>query len=253
MQNVNHDIHYSMFIGEPGMRKSSAALTYPKPQYWFDFDGKMRALGIPMKKFGINPTDIAYDTYHDGKLPWGKAVKKLEEFELNCKYKTIVIDSITSTTDYMLRQVRKTKEGGKIIGGIPVASVEDFNAESSGVMELISLSKSIHEYHNIDVILIAHLIVVDHRPLNGEPYTTNSIMTAGKKAAAKMPAYCDETYHFDIRGQGDVSKGGLYIVSTVPTEEVFARTALPLPSIIPVGDQNFYDTFVKPAILELKK
>src|SRR5215831_17855042 len=107
MSAVNNNIHFSMFKGEPGTRKSTHALSYPKPQYWFSFDGKMNALQLPMRLWGIDPKLVHYDDYTN----WDSARMKLEQFQVNCAYKSIVIDSITSVGDYMLRQVRIKKKG----------------------------------------------------------------------------------------------------------------------------------------------
>src|SRR5438552_11504057 len=97
MESVTNNVHFSLFKGEPGTRKSTAALSYPKPSYWFSFDGKMNALSIPMKLWQIDPKLITFDDYTD----WTKARNKLEQLQVNCPYKTIVIDSITSCADYM--------------------------------------------------------------------------------------------------------------------------------------------------------
>lgn len=257
LTDIVHDYHFSLFKGEPGTRKSTAALSYPLPQYWFSFDGKMNALGIPQKLWGIEGKDIQYDDYND----WARATAKLEQLQVNCPYKTIVIDSITSCADYMLRQVRTMKSGttrksgataGKVIGGIPVNELEDFNAESSGLTELIALTKDIHKFHKIDVILIAHVIRTEMKSADQSINVSRTIVTAGKKPAAKIPAYCDETYHFGLEQDMDVSKGGRYNVITAHVGEDFARTTLPLPPRIIIGDDPLYTKYIKPAIDKIK-
>ncbi len=186
MSTINNDVHFSLFTGEPGVRKSTTALTYPKPMYWFSFDGKMGALTLPMKRWGIDPKSIHYDDYSD----WTTARNKLEQLQVTCPYKTIVIDSITSCADYMLRQVLTLKSGktrksgadqGKVIGGISVNEVEDFNAESAGLTELIALTKDIHKHHKVDIILIAHVIRIESKSLDGKVNVSRTIVTAGKR------------------------------------------------------------------------
>lgn len=257
LSTIDHNFHYSLFKGEPGVRKSTQALGYPLPQYWFSFDGKMNALGIPMKNWGIDPTMIDYDEY----TSWTPARAKLEQLQVNCKYKTIVIDSITSCADYMLRQVLKDKQGktrasgaqaGKVIGGISVNEIEDFNAESAGLTELIALTKDISKFHKIDVILIAHVIRTEQKSLDGSINVSRALVTAGKKPAAKIPAYCDETYHFGVETGMVVGQGGDYNVITSHVGEDFARTSLPLDNkIILKGTAQLYKDFVKPAIDKL--
>lgn len=257
MSEAASDVHYTLLKGEPGTRKSTHALSYPKPQYWFSFDGKMNALKLPMAHWGINPAEINYDDYTD----WNSAVRKLEFFMVDFPYKTLVIDSITSCADYMLRQVRKSKSGtttkggkeaGKVIGGIPVSEIEDFNAEASGLTELIALTKNIHKFHKIDVVLIAHVIRKEEKSLDGRINVSRQIVTAGKAPAAKIPAYCDETYHFSVRPNVDADAGPEYMILTAHAGEDFARTSLPLAPTILLGDRPLYDTHIVPAMQRLK-
>ena len=120
---------YSLFKGEPGLRKSTQALSYPTPQFWFSWDRKMNSLMLPMKRWGIDPKLISYEDYDD----WTAPKKKLEQLQLNCPFKTIVLDSITSMADMTLRQTTKMKYGmtrssgkdaGKLIAGIAVNEID---------------------------------------------------------------------------------------------------------------------------------
>lgn len=253
MESVKNDVHFSLFKGEPSRRKSTAALSYPKPQYWFSFDQKMNALTIPMRNWGINPKDISFDDYKD----WNSARTKMEQLQVQCSFKTIIIDSVTSCADNMLRQSLLMKKGqtrqsgasaGKQIAGIAVNEIEDFNAEAAGLTEMIALLKDINKYHKVDVILIAHVIRIENKSLDGKVSINRSIVTAGKKPAAKIPAYCDETYHFDIESSVAVGQGGKYNIITDSNGEDFARTTLPLPRVIDIGDDPLYDKYIKPAI-----
>lgn len=253
METVLNNVHFSLFKGEPGVRKSTAALSYPLPHYWFSFDGKMNALSIPMKRWNIDPKLVTYDDYTD----WTKARAKMEQLQVNCPYKTIVLDSITSCADYMLRQVLLSKAGntrksgagaGKMIGGISVNEIEDFNAESAGLTEMIALLKDIHKHHRVDVILIAHVIRTEMKDLSGNTNVSRTIVTAGKKPAAKIPAYCDETYHFGVEQTLDISKRGNYNLITSNVGDDYARTTLALPTKIIIGDDNLYEKYIKPAI-----
>lgn len=258
MEGVVNDNFFTMLKGEPGTFKSTQALTYPLPQYWLSYDQKMNSLILPMKHFGISPKDINYDNFST----WNEGRKKLEEFRVNFPYKTLIIDSITSTADNMLRQTLTMKQGltrnsggnaGKQIAGISVNELEDFNAEAAGLTELIALTKDIHNYHKCNVILIAHVIRVEEKSLNKEVTITRSIVTAGKKPAAKIPAYCDEVYHFNIGGSMVVGGEGKLEVYTTNTSDDFARTSLPMKAKIELGREgNLYRDHIKPAIEKLK-
>src|ERR1043166_3787572 len=107
MNDVKNDRIFGLFKGEPGTRKSTAALSFPTPQYWISTDKKMNSLITPMKAWGVNPSEIEYDDYDT----WTPVIQKLEKLQINCKYKTIIDDSITSNADVMNRQTIKLKTG----------------------------------------------------------------------------------------------------------------------------------------------
>lgn len=249
---------YTLLKGEPGTRKSTQALSYPKPQYWFSWDMKMNALLLPMMKWGISPKEIKFDNYTD----WNKPKAKLEEFQLNCPFKTLVFDSITSGADAINRQTLKLKQGtstrsgadaGKLIAGIPVNTIEDFNAEDSALKELVALTKDINNYHKVNIILIAHIVQKEMKSPDGKTHMARILVTAGKSIAQKIPAYCDEAYHFNIKSGIDTSQGGQYALKTVHTGDDYARTMLDLPEEIVFGSDQLYDKWIRPAIDKLNE
>lgn len=253
-----NDSLYSMFKGEPGTRKSTCALSYPKPQYWFSWDKKMRSLLLPMRAWNINPSDIQYDDYSD----WTTPRRKLESLQASCPFKTIVLDSITSMADSTLQQTMKLKSGttrksgsdaGKTIAGIAVNEMEDYNAESAALAELIALTKDIHSYHKVHVILIAHVIQAEYKTVGGDTHMSRTIVTAGKRIAAKIPAYCEEVYHFNIEKSMNAAIGGDYALLTSHTGDDFARTSLPLEKKIVFSDSPLYERYVLPATNQLKE
>ena len=247
---------FAMFKGEPGTRKSTQALSFPTPQYWFPTDGKMNALVLPAKYWGVSLADVHYDKYTD----YNSVIKKLNEFQLKCPYKTLVIDSITSMADVINRQTIKLKSGtttkdgaekGIRVGGIPVNSLEDYKAEASAFQELIAVCKDIQVFHKINIILIAH--VIGDRPVSAGDQThfARIIITGGKTISGKIPAYCDETYHFNVEADINADMPGKYGCLTVHTGADFARTALPLERKIIFGDKPLYAGWIKPAMDKL--
>lgn len=259
MSDVNFDAMLYMFKGEPGTRKSTEAASFPGPQYWFSWDRKMNGISLPLRKWGIDPKTISYDDYDD----WNKPRAKMEQFRVNCPYKTIVLDSLTSMADMTLRQTVKMKYGstrssgqtaGKLVGGIAVNEIEDYNAESSALQELIALSKDIISYHQINVILIAHVVKAEYRDTTKKTtHISRQIVTAGKNVAAKIPGYCNEVYHFNIDSGMEVGAGGNYTLLTEHTGDDFARTGLGLQTKIEFGDKPLYDNWIKPAIAKMKE
>ncbi len=257
MTTIDPSILFCMFKGEPGTRKSTQALSFPGPQYWFSFDCKMKGINIPMREWGIDPKTVTYDDYlltATERTPMDMVKSKLHQLQVSCPFKTVVLDSITTCADLSLRQTLHLKGGsGKTIAGIPVSSVEDFNGESSALSEIMGCLKDIHLTHRVNVIIIAHVIQTEMRDLDGETHMSRVIVTAGKGIAQKIPAYCSEIYHFNIKSGFDISKGGQYSLFTVHTGDDMARSSLPLPAEIVFGNDPLYDKWIKPAIEEMKK
>jgi hypothetical protein len=138
---------------------------------------------------------------------------------------------------------------GKLIAGIAVNEIEDYNAESGALGELISLTKDIKKHHKINVIIIAHVIKAEYRDTTKKTtHVSRQIVTAGKNIAAKIPAYCGEIYHFNIKSGMIEGSGGDYSLLTTHTGDDFAKTELGLDKEIVFKDKPIYETYIKPAI-----
>jgi hypothetical protein len=258
LDEADPSIAYAMFKGEPGTRKSTCALSYPKPQYWFSWDRKMNGILIPALNWKVNPKEIVADDYSD----WNTPRAQLEKFQVRCPYKTLVFDSLTSMCDMTLNQTLSLKRGtvresgkaaGKQVAGITVNEIEDYGAEAAALQELIALTKDIHKYHKVNIILIAHVVQAEYRnTVTNQTHVSRTIITAGKKIAPKIPAYCGEVYHFNIKKGFSADEEGKYSLLTVHTGDDFARTALPLDKEIVFGDEPLYDKWIAPAITKLK-
>lgn len=251
LSEANFDVLFSMFKGEPGTRKSTAALSYPTPQYWVSTDQKMEALTLPAKRWGVNmDKDVEYDDYTD----WDKPRAYLQKLQLNCPFKTIVVDSITSIGDCMTAQVKKSKTGSqKTVGGIPVSGFEEFNAESAAFQEMIALLKDIHKFHKVNIILIAHVLAVrKDNDANKLTHHSRTIVTGAEKIGAKLAAYVTEAYHFNIKSDFDADKGGHYALRTTHTGNDYARTSLPLKEEIVFDNEPLYEKWIAPAIKALR-
>lgn len=239
---------FTLMKGEPGTRKSTSALSYPTPQYWVSTDQKMEALVKPARNWGIKKTDIEADDYND----WDKPRKFLEGLRVNCKYKTIIIDSITSIGDCMTSQVKKSKKDdnkGKALGGIVVSGFDEFNAEASAFQDLIALTKDIHKYHKINIIMIAHVIAArKDNDVNKLTHHSRTIVTGGEKISAKLASYMTEVYHFNIGTSFDADAEGNYELLTVHTGNDYARTSLDIPRKIQFNDKQLYSEWIKPSI-----
>src|SRR6267143_5098301 len=78
-----------LFKGRPKTRKSTGAASFPGPIYFFDFDNRMKGIQRHFK----DREDIEYDFY--GSSNFAAFKHKMESFQLDCPYKTLVIDSLT--------------------------------------------------------------------------------------------------------------------------------------------------------------
>jgi hypothetical protein len=208
----------------------------------------MDALALPMNKWNINPKEIQFDDYTD----WQKPYAKLKQFQIQCPFRTLVIDSITSGADAINASTAKLKGEPMKIAGITVNSIEDYKAEESALRELVSLLKDIHKFHKVNIVLIAHVIQKEMKSEDGKTHMARSIVTAGKAIAQKIPAYCAEVYHFNIVKGVNVSRGGQYGLLTTHTGDDFARTSLPISPEIVFGDEPLYEKWIAPAIQKMK-
>lgn len=255
LENASIDTPFTMLKGEPGTRKSTCALSYPAPQYWISTDQKMESLILPMKRWGINPREINYDNYTN----WSNPLAKLKSFQLNCPYKTIIVDSVTSIGDCINRETIKTKvdknEGGKRIGNIYVPGIEEYNAEASAFQELIEKLQDIRNYHKIPIILIAHVVGQRQKDNDSNKLTHHSrvIITGGDKISGKIASYMTEVYHFNIEADFNVDSGeGKFGLFTQHTGNDYARTSLPLERKILFNNEPLYEKWIAPGIAKLK-
>jgi hypothetical protein len=252
------DASFALFKGEPGLRKSTQALSYPKPQYWFSFDSKMSSLLLPMMKWRIDPKQIQYDNYTN----FSKMREKLTEFQVRCPFGTLVVDTLGSEADAINRETLRIKGGvttkdgetrGKKVGGIPVNTMEDFNAEAAAFIEMIALLKDIWAYYKVNIVLISHILPTNPEDKDEFIARSRQLATGGRKISVKIPAYCGEVYHFNMKPTMSEGSPAGYELITRHTFSDFARTELNLPFKIEFGDEPLYDNWIKPAIEKLKK
>jgi hypothetical protein len=214
----------------------------------------MEALTLPMKRWGVNPKEIEYDDYTD----WSKPEGKLEKLQINCPYRTIVVDSITSFGDNINSETRKVKSqsgGGKRIGNIAVDGLEEYNAEAAAFQRFIALLKDIHKFHKVNIVLIAH-VVGQRKSDDANKLTHHSrvIITGGDKISGKIASYMTEVYHFNVDTgfDADNQSDSKYALFTSFTGNDYARTSLPLERKIIFHDDPLYDKWIAPAIKRLK-
>jgi hypothetical protein len=225
--------------GEPGLGKSIAAASYPKPMYIFDFEDKMDAVKNYYTNIVKKPEvlkDIEFDTYRN----WDTAWLKLTQFGISCKYKTIVFDSLTASAWLAIMSLVRLKgeSGGKKVGNIKVAGIEDYGGEAAALNNMLDQFISLRQM-GVTVILTAHVLRVTDKVLGGPSVESRTLLTGGKKVAAGIPGVFHETYHFEVDALDPATPK--YIVRTSHSGDDFARTSLPLPGKIDWTKKVFYD------------
>lgn len=228
---------FGLFIGDPGTGKTIQACSFPGV-YVFDCDCRMR----PVVTFHRGRKDIEFDTYY---RDYPKLASQLEKLLNYCPYDTVIMDSLTMLADMIILQsIRSAGKGedkdrvGKKIGGVMVPSIEDFNMESGALTQVLDALRGIHA----NVILTAHVITTSETDLKTKKVKENrTLLTAGKKIAAKIPTAFDEIYSF--YSQGSISGGKReYFCATYNTGLDMGKTAHPMPDTVDLSqDMNAID------------
>jgi hypothetical protein len=247
--NVSLDTRFfCLFKGDPGTGKSIAAASYPGKKdnpnigpYFMDNDGRMKSVINYWRPRG---REFEYDRFGS----YIALNKQLEEFyNYGCPYYTIVYDGITTGGDQILSDMIDTRDAHakkNVRAGIELLQIEDYGGESRGLSVIINNLKAISFRHGTNVIVTAHVLTSESTDLKTKVTTVSrTLLTAGKKVAAKLPVHFDECYHFDIQtgmsvGPDDKPK---YSVITRNVGFDWAKTALPIPTRIEFTDGSLYD------------
>ena len=221
----------AIFVGASKSGKSIASISFPKPLHIFDLDGRIRSIRNFYNPNLENLKGVTYDSFNNY-LDFGTAFDRLERF---CPYETVVIDSLSSLADMIIRFSLREKglsplvtskdyvSGAKRLANIPIPAYDEYNLEASILREVMNMCASSLK---CNVILTAHLYHTEEQKKDDSgklvPVTKYHILTGGKKAAAFLPQKFDEIYHF-------ASDGGSKCVYTQPTDAVdFAGSTLSL-------------------------
>ena len=243
-----------LFKGEPGTGKTTAIGSFPEPILVLAWDGldKMRVLKrrYPTKHIEVE----AFTTF----LPF---FNRLEELQERCDFRTVAIDSLTFLVDGILRTMvdtrgaRYDKAGRRVIaqegktarGGIMLLEVEDYGGEIRGLTQTFDKLKAIQLEQGHHIVVTAHVISAVYKNIKGVTSVSRELFTAGKKIAAKLPAYFSEQYHFDVHAEppirvveGAPAVEPHYSILTRHAGDDFAQSMLGLPTVIDITDTDLY-------------
>jgi hypothetical protein len=233
---------FCLFKGDPGSGKSIAAGSFPKP-YFIDNDGRMKSVINFWRPRG---KEFEYDRFDD----FLTTNRRLEELYISCPFETIVYDGITTGADIILKTMIETRDAGakkKLRGGIELLQIEDYGGEDRGLTTIINNLKALSFKWNINVIVTAHILTVEQTDITKKVTSVSrTLLTAGKKVAAKLPVNFDEAYHFDVQTSMDMANPApKYTIVTSNTGWDWAKTALGLPLRIDFTDKSLYDEIMK--------
>lgn len=240
-------IHKGKWGSGKSIASGSKAL---RPTYVMDFEDRMRSVINYYRNLDGHVTGLEYDTYAMGD-GWYTIKKKLDELISGCPYKTVVCATLTSYVDIVLEGLTNKggtrasgQEAGKKVGGINVNELEDFNGETAAIVfNLIKTLKRLQK-NGVNVILEAHVMQYEFKDKLGNTHHERTLLTGGKKAAAKIPGYFDEVFHFEV--DEDYTSTN-YVAYTVARSEDFAKTSFPnyLPKKIEWTGKDFYEEVFK--------
>jgi len=247
-----------LFVGRSGGGKSVAAYSFPKPLKVFDLDGRIRGgIAVPWNA----GTDIDYEYYPpmvpgkskdtQGALATYQKLNTAFETLLTeaqsgfCKYKTIVLDSITwMNIDLLLDAIPMTHEargGGKKLGTMNMAGPEDYGFQATGTYQVLAFLKSLRIPN---IIVTAHIVNKWGKPPGDDNKFANNVIVGEQlsltdKLAENVPSSFDHVFEFMKYDSG------ARVNFKFSAQGELARTAFPIPyGEHDITGKNFYETMM---------
>lgn len=234
---------FVLLKGEPGTGKSIAASSFPDP-YILDLDRRILSVKNFWHHVMRKPREFDYDNFNN----FYEIHKKLGELKQLCQYKTIIFDGITMAADIILKTLADSRDAkSKVMhGGIEILQIEDYLGESNGLSILLDDLTAIAIQWKVHIVVIAHVLKVSETNFKTKVTTeSRTLLTAGKKIAAKLPVRFDECWHCDVLPDIEVSGEPSYRIVTRHAGVDWAKTALPIPMFIDLTKKSLFDEVMK--------
>lgn len=219
---------------EPGAGKTLVSGSFPGKKYFFDTDGRMKPLSTCE---WTKNEDIDYDTYHRGDFE--KFNSKIQSLLDKCPYDVVVISSLTSLADVLINYSISETESSKREkrGVIEIPQIKDYNVEDRALSKIVDFGRKLPCHF----ILECHVIeTTNYNLTKQETIVSRTMLTAGKKIAAKIPAYFDEVYYIGTQKSLDPSKPLDRFLYTEFNGIDSAKTSLPIPAKFNITGKPFY-------------
>lgn len=234
-----------VLAAKPGRGKTASGFTFPTPMKVFNFDGNNKIEGPThyIKKFNLKLDDIDVISPEDWNYDWVKFDQMLQMYAKNpSPYKSFGFDSLTSIADSLLgftaaAKLKADPNKLKKTGGVQVAGIDEYNAETSGIMDIVMFMKDV----NAHVWLTAHIIETVRRDIEkNQEIRETSLLSGGKKAAARIPAYFPECYKIEKEEGVTSSEPIRFYVETKSSGDDYARTNFALPKRFEITGKDFF-------------
>lgn len=188
----------AMSVGDPGSGKSVFASTFPKPGFVFDFANGIvsyRGLDFDYEQYALAPT---------GWVKFEQDLARIKKEVKEGKYKTVVIDDLSSMTDLCMERAMQLDPKRSPTGG-PVWNIHYMmvrNLMEGRLRQLLDLQAN--------VLFIGHL-AIERDEETGAVVKVQPMLTG--QLAIKIPGYFDEVYYHTTKREGGETK---FLMQTVP-------------------------------------
>lgn len=222
---------------EPGAGKTAASGSFCPggKKYFFDTDGRMKTLATCE---WTKKEDIEYDTFHRGDFE--KLNSKIQSLLDKCPYDLVVMSSLTSLADIIINySISETKSDKRETRGVvEIPQIKDYNVEDRALSKIVDFGRKLPCHF----ILECHVIeTTSYNLVKQETIVSRSMLTAGKKIAAKIPAYFDEVYYIGVEKVGSLSESTLKRTLYTNFNGIdSAKTSLPIPAKFDITGKPFY-------------
>jgi hypothetical protein len=246
----------ALFVGPSGDGKKSAACSWEAlgPIKYFDLDLRIRGLlGSPW----VKRDKIDYTSYPPkaSTTLYERLNKDFEQLHNECitgtcKFKTVIIGSITGTTGGLLQdslsisvpsEGGKTKTLGRSLGPLKIGGMENFRFVNNGALSIMSFLQSLP----LNIIVLGHTVPVWELEDEDDPYGPKKItghkLSLSDTLGAIIPGKFDNVWRFErkITGSGSSTR----VKFEVEFRGQFARTTYKdLPNTMDVTGVNLYET-----------
>lgn len=252
-----------LFVGPSGDGKKCAAISFNKlgSLKYLDFD--MRIDGAYGAKDWVNFDGIDYESYPPkaSVTLFERLNKDLEELYQSlrvnqCKYKTLVLGSITGVAAGLLADslnITSTNVGGgkreisRMLGPLKIATMENYKFINNGVKGVMSFLQSLP----INIIVLAHTVPIWDSEDENDPYSEKKVvghkLNLSDNLGAEVPSKFSNVFRFErkITGAGAMTKTQF----NVEFRGQFAKTTFTeLPDRMDITRKNFYNE-----VMEYKK